>query len=96
MTSCGLPGKSHATFQSKKLILIDNRILMLDFFSLVYQKMYDASPISNADKIKAPILLLLGRDDHRVPPSQGLRWGQYLKGLGKSIRYACVAEFLRI
>ncbi|GBC00833.1 hypothetical protein RclHR1_03990010 [Rhizophagus clarus] len=47
-----------------------------------YKFMYESSPISNIDKVKAPTLLMLGSDDKRVPHSEGLNWYYYLKGKG--------------
>lgn len=41
----------------------------------VYQKLYDASPIRFAHKVTADVLLLVGRDDLRVAPTQG--YGYY-------------------
>ncbi|CAG8462177.1 8103_t:CDS:10 [Acaulospora morrowiae] len=49
----------------------------------VYAKMYQSSPTANIDKIKTPILLMLGRNDKRVPIFDGLQWWHYLKGQGK-------------
>ncbi|TPX35244.1 hypothetical protein SmJEL517_g02256 [Synchytrium microbalum] len=45
-----------------------------------YTTMYNKSPVSVAANVKGPVLLLLGEGDRRVPPSEGLRWSQYLKG----------------
>ncbi|TPX41270.1 hypothetical protein SeMB42_g05645 [Synchytrium endobioticum] len=50
-----------------------------------YSHMFDKSPVAVADKVRAPVLLLLGEGDRRVPPSEGLRWAQYLKGQGKDV-----------
>ena len=41
----------------------------------VYQKLYDASPMRLAGKVTADVLLLVGRDDLRVAPTQG--YGYY-------------------
>eukprot|EP00760_Papus_ankaliazontas_P018802 PhM_4_TR1765/c0_g1_i1/m.27405/K01303/APEH; acylaminoacyl-peptidase len=43
------------------------------------QKMFDASPIAHAHKVKAPTLIALGTHDLRVPPSQGRSWWHALK-----------------
>ncbi|KAK2462496.1 hypothetical protein APHAL10511_005466 [Amanita phalloides] len=47
----------------------------------VYQKLYNASPIRFADKVKADVLLLMGRDDLRVAPTQGYGYYHTLKAL---------------
>ncbi|KAH6567333.1 hypothetical protein BASA83_008867 [Batrachochytrium salamandrivorans] len=50
-----------------------------------YEYMYHHSPVSVAHNIKAPVLLMLGEGDRRAPPSNGLRWAQYLQGAGKDV-----------
>ncbi|EGF77642.1 hypothetical protein BATDEDRAFT_35968 [Batrachochytrium dendrobatidis JAM81] len=50
-----------------------------------YEFMFRHSPASVVHKIKSPVLLMLGAGDRRVPPSEGLRWSQYLRGAGKDI-----------
>ena len=44
--------------------------------------MYEKSPASVASFVKSPVLIMLGQGDRRVPPSEGLRWGQYLASRG--------------
>lgn len=44
--------------------------------------MYAASPIANVHKVKVPTLLLLGKEDLRVPFSQGLLFHRILKARG--------------
>ncbi|KAJ9064693.1 hypothetical protein DSO57_1027727 [Entomophthora muscae] len=39
-----------------------------------YSILYRASPLQYVDSLKTPILLLLGLEDRRVPPTQGLQW----------------------
>lgn len=46
----------------------------------VYQKVFEASPIAHIDRVRAPVLLLLGEDDMRVLPTQGMRLYHALKG----------------
>lgn len=43
--------------------------------------MIEISPITNIRNVKAPTLLLLGKKDLRVPPSQGLAYYYTLKEL---------------
>jgi dipeptidyl aminopeptidase/acylaminoacyl peptidase len=45
-----------------------------------FQKMFEASPIAHIDSVRAPVLLLIGEDDLRVVPVQGLRFYHALKG----------------
>jgi dipeptidyl aminopeptidase/acylaminoacyl peptidase len=51
----------------------------------VYKTMYEKSPVSVAHAVKTPVLLLLGKDDRRVPPSQGKNWGEGLKARGGDV-----------
>ncbi|KAG1756952.1 Alpha/Beta hydrolase protein [Suillus occidentalis] len=46
----------------------------------IFQKMFEASPIAHVDSIRAPVLLLIGEDDLRAVPAQGLRLYHALKG----------------
>ncbi|KAG1795267.1 Alpha/Beta hydrolase protein [Suillus variegatus] len=45
-----------------------------------FQRMFEASPIAHVDNVRAPVLLLIGEDDLRVGPAQGLRFYHALKG----------------
>lgn len=45
-------------------------------------RMLEISPISRIDSIKAPILLLVGKNDARVPPSQSLYFHRLLLARG--------------
>ncbi|KAG2113986.1 Alpha/Beta hydrolase protein [Suillus cothurnatus] len=45
-----------------------------------FQRLFEASPIAHVDNIRAPVLLLIGEDDLRVVPAQGLRFYHALKG----------------
>lgn len=47
-----------------------------------FQKLFEASPIAHVDRVRAPVLLLLGEDDLRVVPTQGMRFYHALKGRG--------------
>ncbi|XP_055953625.1 acylamino-acid-releasing enzyme-like isoform X2 [Argiope bruennichi] len=48
--------------------------------------MWEKSPISHIDKVRAPTLLLLGKKDLRVPMSQGLKYYQLLKARKVPVR----------
>lgn len=39
-----------------------------------YSKCYDKSPIKHIDKIKSPVLLMIGSVDLRVPPWQSIEY----------------------
>jgi len=49
-------------------------------------KLADCSPCKNAHKVQAPTLLLLGKKDLRVPPSQGQAYYHLLKKHGVTAR----------
>jgi acylaminoacyl-peptidase len=51
-----------------------------------YALMYSLSPISFADRVTTPLLLLLGDNDRRVPMSQSLDYYKTLKSLGVTVR----------
>ncbi|KAG1744589.1 Alpha/Beta hydrolase protein [Suillus paluster] len=38
-----------------------------------FKTLFEASPIAHVDHVRAPVLLLLGEDDMRVVPTQGMR-----------------------
>jgi len=44
-----------------------------------YQIMYRKSPMFHVNKVKTPLLLQIGEDDARVPPSQGISYFRALK-----------------
>jgi acylaminoacyl-peptidase len=39
-----------------------------------YKSMFEKSPASVVDQVRCPVMVLIGQDDARVPPSQGIRW----------------------
>jgi dipeptidyl aminopeptidase/acylaminoacyl peptidase len=43
------------------------------------------SPIAHVDNVRAPVLLLIGEDDLRAVPAQGLRFYDALKGREKRV-----------
>ena len=47
--------------------------------------MYEKSPMFHADKINAPLFLMIGKNDLRVPPSQGRELFNHLTALGKEV-----------
>ena len=55
----------------------------------LFQNLQRASPISHVDKVQAHVLLLIGEDDRRVPPSQGRSYYHALKGRGKNVEMLC-------
>jgi acylaminoacyl-peptidase len=57
-----------------------------------YEKMFSASPIAYIKDKVAPALLLLGMKDRRVPPSQGLRWAEYLRSRKQQIQVMTFPE----
>ena len=50
--------------------------------------MYENSPIFHAKNIEAPVYLMVGKVDLRVPPSQGHEFYHHLKALGKEVSYS--------
>ncbi|KAI0068405.1 alpha/beta-hydrolase [Artomyces pyxidatus] len=51
----------------------------------LYAKLYPTSPVAHVEKVKAPVLLLLGLDDQRVVNVQGKTFYHALKGQGKEV-----------
>ncbi|KAL5515529.1 hypothetical protein EMCRGX_G000706 [Ephydatia muelleri] len=51
-----------------------------------YSKMLAVSPIVLADQIKSPVLICIGAEDMRVPPTQGRQLYHTLKALGRETR----------
>ena len=47
--------------------------------------MYKCSPIAHIEKIRAPIMIMVGERDKRVHPSQGLDFARNLTALGKRV-----------
>jgi dipeptidyl aminopeptidase/acylaminoacyl peptidase len=69
-----------------------------DFVKMVGDNKADAelfqrtSPARNADKIKAPVLLVMGEDDVRVPLIHGETMRDALKKAGKKVEYVTYTE----
>uniref|UniRef100_A0A663EUI9 Acylamino-acid-releasing enzyme n=2 Tax=Aquila chrysaetos chrysaetos TaxID=223781 RepID=A0A663EUI9_AQUCH len=51
-----------------------------------WTEMLRKSPMCYVDRVRAPVLLLLGEDDRRVPPKQGLEYYRALKARGVPTR----------
>ena len=49
----------------------------------LYAQLYPCSPIAHVRNVRAPVLLLLGLEDHRVVNVQGKTFYHALRGLGK-------------
>ncbi|RUS71860.1 hypothetical protein EGW08_020382, partial [Elysia chlorotica] len=64
--------------------------LPFDFKSLaddtLLPKLWKASPIAYVDQVKTPLLLMLGQEDRRVPPSQGVEFWRCLKARNVPVR----------
>jgi acylaminoacyl-peptidase len=50
------------------------------------EAMRRASPVAHIDRVEAPVLMLLGAADLRVPPSNGLRYAAALNARGGDCR----------
>jgi len=48
--------------------------------------MWTKSPISHVNNVTAPVYLMIGKNDLRVPPSQGYEYYHALKALGKTVK----------
>ena len=53
-----------------------------------YAEMYNKSPVAHIDNIVTPAMIMLGRDDRRVPPSQGIEFHKALLAKGVESRWA--------
>ncbi|NWX30081.1 ACPH enzyme, partial [Notiomystis cincta] len=51
-----------------------------------WTEMLHKSPMRYVDQVRAPVLLMLGEDDRRVPPKQGLEYFRALKARGMPTR----------
>ena len=52
-----------------------------------YHHMFVASPVVQMDKIQCPTLIILGLDDKRVPPYQGMELHYHLLSRGIDSRF---------
>ena len=69
-----------------------SKILFLDDLKSMYTK----SPIAHARQVKAPVYLMVGKNDLRVPPSQSYEFYNTLKGLGKEVYCMCAKTMLLV
>ncbi|XP_054033384.1 acylamino-acid-releasing enzyme-like [Dryobates pubescens] len=51
-----------------------------------WAEMLNKSPMRYVNQVRAPVLLMLGEDDRRVPPKQGLEYYRALKARGVPTR----------
>ena len=50
------------------------------------EKMFRSSPVAHVHKVKAPIYFMIGSQDLRVPPHQGIHMYRAMKAAGKDAR----------
>jgi dipeptidyl aminopeptidase/acylaminoacyl peptidase len=62
-----------------------NKHVLLYLILAQLQAMYEKSPIFHAGKIIAPLFLMIGKNDLRVPPSQGRELFNHLTAHGKEV-----------
>lgn len=65
----------------------DYRQFIREYIGLEGSSLEDVSPLANADKIEAPVLLVHAADDHRVPVEHADDMAEKLKRHSKSVRY---------
>lgn len=49
----------------------------------MYSTLWEKSPMSVADKVRAPVMVALGGKDRRVPNYEGRNWVSWLRSRGK-------------
>jgi acylaminoacyl-peptidase len=54
--------------------------------------MRSISPIAHIEAVRAPVLMLLGAKDRRVPPSNGMAYAHALRQYGKAVRVLVFPE----
>jgi acylaminoacyl-peptidase len=52
----------------------------------MYEKAWNMSPIRYVDKVSAPVLLCIGQDDRRVPPTQAHEYRKALLARGVTVK----------
>jgi acylaminoacyl-peptidase len=58
----------------------------MNFDADFYAKLYEKSPIRHVDKVKTPILLIIGCMDLRVPPNQSIEYYKALIARGSTAK----------
>jgi acylaminoacyl-peptidase len=58
----------------------------------VLAKMHAISPVAHIDAVRAPVLMLLGAKDRRVPPSNGTTYAHALRQRGVTVRMLTFPE----
>lgn len=51
----------------------------------LYRTLYSCSPLQYAERVCTPLLLRLGGDDRRVPPTQGKEYYHLLRSMEKEV-----------
>ncbi|KAL0489612.1 acylamino-acid-releasing enzyme [Acrasis kona] len=57
----------------------------------IVKRLFESSPMKFVDFVKCPVLLLLGREDRRVPVSQGREYYYALRKRGVDVKSFCYA-----
>ncbi|KAL4227008.1 hypothetical protein ACF0H5_014984 [Mactra antiquata] len=54
--------------------------------------MWKCSPLQYVDQITTPVMIMIGKDDRRVPPSQGYQLYKALKARNKKVRHVAYPD----
>lgn len=58
----------------------------------LYENAFRLSPIAHVDRVRTPLVLMLGLKDQRVAPNQGKLYYHALKGRGRDVQMLCFPE----
>ncbi|KAI0682049.1 Alpha/Beta hydrolase protein [Cytidiella melzeri] len=58
----------------------------------LYEKLWTMSPISHVDKVRCPVVLMIGEKDQRVATTQGRSYYHAMKGRGKDVQMLCFKD----
>ena len=58
----------------------------------LYEQLFSISPIAHIDKVRAPLVILIGEKDQRVAPTQGRNYYHALKARGKDVKLYCLKD----